>query len=180
MAANSSQELQIQSHTRIIELRVSFRFRSSRESVPRDVANFGIGTLALIVLLGWGCHPVPAQPQQPSEPVPPDGSIGPGGAERECRDAQDQPFDSVQPGSSRPHRTTPSSLCVSVQSNGCTDRSSFAVAVAADGPVTRVTLKRIRPDPCRMRSHQIWLPFGWKELGLDGPRPVVIEEHTDP
>src|SRR5918999_2027435 len=45
MAASSSQEFQIQSRTRTIELLVPFRFRSSRERVPQCVANFGIGAL---------------------------------------------------------------------------------------------------------------------------------------
>ena len=98
----------------------------------------------------------------------------------DCRDAQAQPLDPRSPASSLPYRTTPASLCIAVLSNGCTDRDSFRVAAVPGDPVTRVTLTRIRPDPCRMRSHQIWLRFDWTELGLDGPRPVVIEERTPP
>ena len=37
-----------QSHTRIIGLLVSLRFRSSLQSVPRRIANFGIGTLGTV------------------------------------------------------------------------------------------------------------------------------------
>jgi hypothetical protein len=102
---------------------------------------------------------------QPSQPAP------------ECPNAEFQPY-SPFPDSSRPHKTTPTALCVLVSSNGCTERESFDVAVVPGDPLTRVTLTRLRPDPCRMRSHKVWLRFGWAELGLDGPRPVVVDERA--
>jgi len=43
--------------TKIIELRVSLRFRSSHESVPRVFANFGIGTLAFLAASLALCAP---------------------------------------------------------------------------------------------------------------------------
>jgi hypothetical protein len=97
----------------------------------------------------------------------------------ECPDGQAQPFGQF-PTSERPHRTTSAALCVLVSSNGCTDRDSFEVAVVAGATVTRVTLTRRRPDPCRMRPHQVWLGFGWTELGLNGPCPIVVEERSPP
>src|SRR6476660_1701008 len=45
MAASSFRKLQIQNRTRIIELLVVLRFRSSYLNMPRMLANFGIGPL---------------------------------------------------------------------------------------------------------------------------------------
>jgi hypothetical protein len=120
--------------------------------------------LPLILQLSSSVHAL-AQPSQP----------GP-----ECPDRQTRPFEPVSPTSSRPHHATPAALCVLVSSNGCTDRQSFEVTVVPGDSLTRVTLTRLRPDPCRMRSHEVWLRFGWAELGLDGPRPVVVDERASP
>jgi hypothetical protein len=76
----------------------------------------------------------------------------------------------------RPHDVTSQTLRVEVQSNGCTNRDSFSVSVNQQGSTTRITLTRLQPDMCRMKPHQIWLEFRWEELGLDGPRAVVVEE----
>jgi hypothetical protein len=76
----------------------------------------------------------------------------------------------------RPHDASPRRLCIAVQSSGSTDRSSFEVAVDTGGPTTRIALKRTRPDWGRMRPHQVWLRYSWDELGLDGPRPLIVEE----
>ena len=135
------------------------------------------GLLAAIVVSGAGSHPALPQPERPREP---DRSVGQVAPDPECRDAPGMPFDALPADAPPPHRTTPASLCVSVVSNGCTDRGSFAVAVVSDDTVARVTLTRIRPDPCRMKSHRIWLPLRWQELGFDAPRPVVIELRDPP
>src|SRR6516164_11140316 len=47
----SHRNFKSKNHTRVISLLVSLRFRSSHESVPRGLANFGIGTLAAAALL---------------------------------------------------------------------------------------------------------------------------------
>src|SRR4029079_6496249 len=44
--------------TRIMDLLVSLRFRSSHESVPRYLANFGIGTLVLTAAFAAALTPV--------------------------------------------------------------------------------------------------------------------------
>jgi hypothetical protein len=121
--------------------------------------------LALIFQLNLGVQLAVAQPSQ---------------GEPDCPNDAAQRFDPLPPSLARPHRATPAALCVLVASNGCTDRGSFEVAVIRGDPMTRVTLTRRRPDPCRMRSHHIWLRFGWTELGLDGPRPVVVDERALP
>ena len=74
----------------------------------------------------------------------------------------------------RPHRVSPEGLSVSVLSNGCTKRSDFEPSVAVEGAIVRVTLKRLQPDRCRMRTHEIWLTYSWIELGLSGPRPMIV------
>jgi hypothetical protein len=121
--------------------------------------------LGLILQVSSGAQLALAQPSQP---------------EADCQDGAAQRFDPLPPSSSRSHRATPAALCVLVSSNGCTDRESFDVTVVPGDPLTRVTLTRRRPDPCRMRSHDVWLRLGWTELGLDGPRPVVVDERAPP
>ena len=135
--------------------------------------------LAAVAVATAASHPVAAQVAGRAESARADRHLGQGMSDRDC--PQDQTFDVAFAASGeRPHRLTPESLCVAVVSNGCTDRNSFDVSVREEQSITRVTLKRIRPDGCRMRSHRIWLVFSWQELGLDGPRAVVVEERTEP
>src|SRR6516162_5025215 len=47
----SHRNFKSKNHTRVISLLVSLRFRSSHESVPQGLANFGIRTLAAAFLL---------------------------------------------------------------------------------------------------------------------------------
>jgi len=98
---------------------------------------------------------------------------------RACPEADDWPggVPSASVGG-RPHRVTFGALCIGVPSNGCTDRSSFNVTVSPGDGITGITLTRLQPDACRMKSHRVWLEFSWSELGLDGSRPVVVEEHA--
>lgn len=133
--------------------------------------------LTLGVWPGLGAHSVAMQPdpQAPSAIAEP--AIDPFTKVRACPEPDDWPA-GVPPASSgiRSHLVTSGALCVAVSSNGCTDRGSFEVSVTPGSPATRITLKRQRPDGCRMKSHRIWLELGWEELGLNGPRSVVVEE----
>src|ERR1700730_367402 len=46
----SHRNFKSKNHTRVISLLVSLRFRSSHESVPQGLANFGIGTLGSVLV----------------------------------------------------------------------------------------------------------------------------------
>jgi len=66
MAVNSSQELQIQSHTRIVESLVSFRFRSSRDNRAARCGELR-NRDTRVLITGFG--PFPGAPFNPTGPL---------------------------------------------------------------------------------------------------------------
>jgi hypothetical protein len=129
---------------------------------------------------GLGAHSVAMQPYGQAGSAIAERAVDRAANARACPPADDWPGGVPPPSSGvRSHLVTAAALCVAVSSNGCTDRGSFEVSVTPGDPI-RIILKRLQPDRCRMKSHRIWLELGWQELGLNGPRPVVVEEREGP
>ena len=54
-----------------------------------------------------------------------------------------------------------------VNSNGCTTKKDFAVDVRRIGNDATVTLRRLKPDPCRtVRAENVEVRFAFDEVGL--------------
>lgn len=59
-----------------------------------------------------------------------------------------------------------------VISNGCTSEDDFEIEVNkgfTGQPPYRLTVRRIRPDNCKMTPHPVTLKFSRSDLGLEEP-----------
>ncbi len=76
-----------------------------------------------------------------------------------------------------PHRVAEGGVSIGVPSNGCTRKQDFGLAAVDRGGEgrVRIALRRLRQDPCRARTHTIWLEYSWAELDVEPAREVQTE-----